>query len=52
MTCDYNSVVIASIFLHNIMTKATKLNKSLFIRRYIEDTLLISESNTVSTETI
>ena len=32
------------------MMKATKLNIALFIRRYIDDILLISESNTVSIE--
>ena len=34
------------------MTKATKLSKPLFVRRYIDDILLISESNTVSVEII
>ena len=48
ITGDNNSVVIANISLHYIMTKATKLSESLFIRRYIDDILLISESISVS----
>ena len=34
------------------MTKATKLYKSLFIRRYIDDILLLLESNSVSIKII
>ena len=52
ITGDNNSVVIANISLHYIMTKTTKLSKSLFIRRYIDDILLISESLLVSKEII
>ena len=50
ITGDNNSVVLANILLHHTMMKATKLNIALFIRRYIDDILLISESNTVSIE--
>ena len=52
ITGDNNSVVIANISLHYIMTKASKLNKSLFVRRYIDDILLISENISVSKEII
>ena len=48
ITGDNNSVVIANISLHYIMTKTTKLSESLFIRRYIDDLLFISESISVS----
>ena len=52
ITGDNNSVVIANISLHYIMMRSTKLKKSLMIRRFIDDIIIISENETVSTEII
>ena len=47
ITGDNNSVVIANISLRYTMMKATKLNKALMVRRFIDDIIVISENNTV-----